>query len=566
MILRFIPACAGNSYGNRTASQRNTVHPRVCGELPSATARPRSVSGSSPRVRGTRGDAGQAELAARFIPACAGNSSTTRTARRPTTVHPRVCGELLRLAASLAISCGSSPRVRGTRPQRRPVRPPLHGSSPRVRGTRGAPSDQPPPRRFIPACAGNSVGRRGKGGTHAVHPRVCGELCTVPITAPPSAGSSPRVRGTRRTGSRPPAGGRFIPACAGNSSPSPTCSCRTPVHPRVCGELHSHGVRVIWPWRFIPACAGNSAGTTPAGALASGSSPRVRGTRTGLRRSREVGRFIPACAGNSLGAGRQGLLVPVHPRVCGELYVVGERGPEVFGSSPRVRGTPLRIAQRVPTCRFIPACAGNSAIACWWTPSRPVHPRVCGELYELASGRSSVHGSSPRVRGTHNGVKPAILRTRFIPACAGNSSTSCRSSAPRTVHPRVCGELRPSPSMPCRFSGSSPRVRGTPTTSSLSRPWWRFIPACAGNSSPAVPRMTPPSVHPRVCGELDAHRRLLAVGRRFIPACAGNSDTGWRPRSPSSVHPRVCGELDAGAGDRVVADGSSPRVRGTPPA
>ena len=152
-----------------------------------------------------------------------------------------------------------------------------------------------------------------------------------------------------------------------------------------------------------------------------------------------------------------------------------------------------------------------------------------------------------------------------------------------TVHPRVCGEQMPIPAPNQRNTGSSPRVRGTAAFRSASRAALRFIPACAGNSCIATPKMQGVTVHPRVCGEqltpgLLPHNfsgssprvrgtasRGQAVGYtcRFIPACAGNrlGCGGYLRRE--TVHPRVCGEQYRGFGGLPPTSGSSPRVRGT---
>ena len=112
----------------------------------------------------------------------------------------------------------------------------------------------------------------------------------------------------------------------------------------------------------------------------------------------------------------------------------------------------------------------------------------------------------------------------------------------------------------------------------------RFIPAGAGNTH--APRIEPVcvSVHPRGCGEhlCSASLRLLAIGssprvrgtpqpcgnqlvlQRFIPAGAGNTPAGHRRRRVQSVHPRGCGEHSAIVSTAVRPIGSSPRVRGTP--
>ena len=173
---------------------------------------------------------------------------------------------------------------------------------------------------------------------------------------------------------------------------------------------------------------------------------------------------------------------------------------------------------------------------------------------------------------------------RFIPACAGNSACSDSSAASSAVHPRVCGELVLAPCDLRRERGSSPRVRGTLTAALAPTATVRFIPACAGNSRPRTSTPATTSVHPRVCGELLGRRPGPQLVVRFIPACAGNSTTSWRSAAAWAVHPRVCGELGRGRGarrfripvhprvcgeldtghqDQMSAVGSSPRVRGT---
>ena len=440
----------------------------------------------------------------------------------PPPVHPRVCGELRK---------GKAPRKGET------------GSSPRVRGTPAGVEPAGRPRRFIPACAGNSLG------------------AVAQFQA--ATGSSPRVRGTLRPDVRRRHHRRFIPACAGNSRAARSRQPRKTVHPRVCGELGQQ-----WPEFHAD----------------DGSSPRVRGTR--------ISSSISIVCGT------------VHPRVCGELALADAAAEIDAGSSPRVRGTLPRHRRRrrarrfIPRVRgtlqssparrwrirFIPACAGNSAHA--WSPSvrLAVHPRVCGELRRCANaptGRSPVHprvcgelvdpsdtaaydsGSSPRVRGTPRASSGALAARRFIPACAGNSRSLPSAASTSAVHPRVCGELRAVGAVLARLAGSSPRVRGTPVV------------------DPDGPHVV--SVHPRVCGELavapiparsgngsSPRVRGTPTGelgggsaRRFIPACAGNSATQSPSLSGRAVHPRVCGELEFSVSTNVSVPGSSPRVRGT---
>ena len=213
---RFIPACTGNSITSGSSSSRIAVHPRVYGELRAATWRRLQDNGSSPRVRGTRISEEDIADRLRFIPACTGNSSSAMWPTPPTTVHPRVYGEL---------------------DNRKTDRIKIRGSSPRVRGTLRPSSIRRGPRRFIPACTGNSRSPRPRQAAGSVHPRVYGELSTEARVGASTSGSSPRVRGTQIVRRLPIAHQRFIPACTGNSPQHSSRSQRLPVHPRVYGEL-----------------------------------------------------------------------------------------------------------------------------------------------------------------------------------------------------------------------------------------------------------------------------------------------------------------------------------------
>ena len=193
---RIIPACAGNSHDRGHGERRLADHPRVCGELPHCTRSPEPLSGSSPRVRGTRRHDWTGCRESRIIPACAGNSGWIVTRVRSRSDHPRVCGELSARRRRRSFSAGSSPRVRGTH---------WPWSVLHLDG------------RIIPACAGNSRLRPRHDPRAADHPRVCGELRIWRVTPRGASGSSPRVRGTLHPGPRKCQGPGIIPACAGNS-------------------------------------------------------------------------------------------------------------------------------------------------------------------------------------------------------------------------------------------------------------------------------------------------------------------------------------------------------------
>ena len=214
--------------------------------------------------------------------------------------------------------------------------------------------------RFIPACAGNTTPCRTTAPPASVHPRVRGEHCARIGLVTLIVGSSPRARGTQPHRRQRRQCDRFIPACAGNTSRSPCSPATASVHPRVRGE-HGHpdaGKRA--DDRFIPACAGNTAIKQYGANALTGSSPRARGTRMGTGGGAVTRRFIPACAGNTLPVSALPRMPPVHPRVRGEYSTPVPATIASHGSSPRARGTHCQAAGVGVERRFIPACAGNT--------------------------------------------------------------------------------------------------------------------------------------------------------------------------------------------------------------
>ena len=260
--------------------------------------------------------------------------------------------------------------------------------------------------------------------------------------------------------------------------------------------------------------------------IACGSSPHARGTPVCRYHQVGVPRFIPACAGNAEpppGVPRE---APVHPRMRGERSGSICARLTSSGSSPHARGTLFASAHNVPSCRFIPAYAGNATPGACWSCSHA--------------------GSSPHTRGTQSGSLCRLPYLRFIPAYAGNASATSDSRLTTPVHPRIRGE---------RAGG-----RNTPKKQS------RFIPAYAGNAPLRAKGARLTAVHPRIRGERRSrpasasltagsspHTRgtlsgteLAPVPDRFIPAYAGNAD-GRRPATvPEAVHPRIRGERQVG--------------------
>ncbi len=111
---RFIPACAGNI---STASQQqgcNSVYPRMRGEHDPRRIVIQPVRGLSPHARGTYCCASALVVMVRFIPACAGNIRSVPTDSCLFPVYPRMRGEHSSASCFDISPNGLSPHARGT--------------------------------------------------------------------------------------------------------------------------------------------------------------------------------------------------------------------------------------------------------------------------------------------------------------------------------------------------------------------------------------------------------------------------------------------------------------------
>ena len=214
---------------------------------------------------------------------------------------------------------------------------------------------------------------------------------------------------------------RLIPACAGKTFIHADCLVYERAHPRVCGE------------NALP---------TLQGAGRRGSSPRVRGKQSNIRRYGRRLRLIPACAGKTRVFLLSFIDPGAHPRVCGENGTQWVPTLVSLGSSPRVRGKLWRVRKK--SCH------------------RVAHPRVCGENGMVLRSAYPYAGSSPRVRGKLKKSGDIFAIGRLIPACAGKTDSALLWESPSRAHPRVCGE----------------NFRTLPIRGSRGR----LIPACAGKT------------------------------------------------------------------------------------
>ena len=154
---------------------------------------------------------------------------------------------------------------------------------------------------------------------------------------------------------------------------------------------------------------------------------------------------------------------------------------------------------------------------------------------------------------------------RIIPAHAGNTLAKRTTSAPNAArdHPRACGEHTLMLELAQTYTGSSPRMRGTPMGTCSYLLITGIIPAHAGNTTTMYPWNLILGDHPRACGE-HFFRAIIDVEiRGIIPAHAGNTCLPVSPAASSWDHPRACGEHKLLTSLLKKRRGSSPRMRGT---
>ena len=234
--------------------------------------------------------------------------------------------------------------------------------------------------------------------------------------------------------------------------------------------------------------------------------------------------------------------------------------------------------------RFIPTGVGNTISVKLGGNVEAVHPHGCGEHRSgLRSGLDG-GGSSPRVWGT---PETPLCRTgcfRFIPTGVGNTAINMSIAASVPVHPHGCGEHPPLNRPVSVKLGSSPRVWGTQNQKKSATGLCRFIPTGVGNTKHSLSARFGVPVHPHGCGEHYwlRHTGTVANGSsprvwgtpaltvacarstRFIPTGVGNTDMEAVCDKIAAVHPHGCGEHRTALSISATFRGSSPRVWGTP--
>ena len=436
------------------------------------------------------------------------------------------------------------------------------GSSPH---TRGAPSQaicNATAAGIIPAYAGSTVNLLVSHFRPSDHPRIRGEHGLSTPTRQDRSGSSPHTRGAPLNSKFPSGLCRDHPRIRGehDTKPPARAGCRG-------SSPHTRGapVRRHPAWRevrIIPAYAGSTGHDTsrstkgqdhprirgehssPISESSSrrGSSPHTRGARGRSRPSPCPPRIIPAYAGSTTRIADLLRDSGDHPRIRGEHGIVASRCRTTAGSSPHTRGAPAPQSASGPRCRIIPAYAGSTSRSPRSSGASPDHPRIRGE--------HAVHQSN------------YSYPYRIIPAYAGSTGAS-RVGVPRSSdHPRIRGEHWPIVFQTLESSGSSPHTRGAHEHWVPARARRGIIPAYAGSTGHSTPAGCSAPDHPRIRGEHPHGPGSPRGARRIIPAYAGSTNPKQVRTNLSQDHPRIRGEHILGRLRVSKGLGSSPHTRG----
>ena len=254
------------------------------------------------------------------------------------------------------------------------------------------------------------------------------------------------------------------------------------------GLIPAHAGKTVaaassWGWQGAhPRSRGENSTEAPLTSSVMGSSPLTRGKRVVMTAFIEGSGLIPAHAGKTECCGRMVPNQRAHPRSRGENRGVTMHALRHSGSSPLTRGKrqPARLHDRLGG--LIPAHAGKTRRSTRTTRSTRAHPRSRGENRSMAVAFSASSGSSPLTRGKRHMTFDARRDQGLIPAHAGKTASTRSPPQAWKAHPRSRGENCPQRDQELRRWGSSPLTRGKRADAEVNP--WRFglIPAHAGKT------------------------------------------------------------------------------------
>ena len=192
--------------------------------------------------------------------------------------------------------------------------------------------------------------------------------------------------------------------------------------------------------------------------------------------------------------------------------------------------------------RNIPAYAGKTMLALVTAIGGAEHPRVCGENTAGSDFTGVQGGTSPRMRGKRKAMKTLVRNSRNIPAYAGKTLVVGNRKAVHREHPRVCGENGIQQILNVTIMGTSPRMRGKRYRKSGLTTLMRNIPAYAGKTNPAIPQSYTPTEHPRVCGENSTRVLTFSPVCGTSPRMRGKPSTFGQASAPPRNIPAYAGK------------------------
>ncbi len=256
-----VPAPAGVAPGGRSHGPSHGRRPRACGGCSSGRDQPRSVTGSSPRLRGLLPFPGGTLVPVIVVPAPAGVAPEGGADLGHHPCRPRACGGCSAPSCDVRMPSSSSPRLRG-----------LLDLGGREHGLRPV----------VPAPAGVAPRIAGTAGTSTCRPRACGGCSQFAAAVQVHVGSSPRLRGLLLDVCHQVPFASVVPAPAEVAPWTLGSWTRSQGRPRACGGCSTSPA--------APACGPRS-------------SPRLRGLLEPPGEVPVIEEVVPAPAGVAPGSG-----------------------------------------------------------------------------------------------------------------------------------------------------------------------------------------------------------------------------------------------------------------------
>ena len=297
---------------------------------------PGAILGTSPHLRGNPYLTLASSSERRDIPAPTGQPIDYCLADVRLTGHPRTYGATTSAHLATLDKAGTSPHLRGNQ---------RIGQSKR-RAYRDIPAPTGQPRKV-------SFPRRSDRG----HPRTYGATTYAILNRDGDAGTSPHLRGNRR--SHTPDRGLY------RDIPAPT------------GQPASQGRRTR-PCRGHPRTYGATLTTFKRAQDDKGTSPHLRGNHIAALNACVDARDIPAPTGQPLTWPIEGEGLRGHPRTYGATASVRVSKRSGAGTSPHLRGNLLHRHHSLELDRDIPAPTGQPAAGVATSQPPSGHPRTYG--------------------------------------------------------------------------------------------------------------------------------------------------------------------------------------------